>query len=54
MDDETKMRLSSQPKFKVMDSMNVWNMRDASTTFTETIYPPAKPHKFKGSLKQIL
>ncbi len=32
LDDEAKMRLSSQPKFKVMDSMNVWNMREATST----------------------
>ncbi len=39
IDDDSKMRLSAQPKFKVMDSMNVWNMREASTAFTETIIP---------------
>lgn len=39
MDEDAKMRLSTQPKFKVMDSMNVWNMREASTAFTETIIP---------------
>ena len=38
-DDDSKMRLSAQPKFKVMDSMNVWNMREASTAFTESIVP---------------
>ena len=39
IDEDNKMRLSAQPKFKVMDSMNVWNMREASTAFTESIVP---------------
>ena len=39
IDDDSKMRFSAQPKFKVIDSMNVWNMREASTAFTETIIP---------------